>query len=152
MKRISSFKKQREEKAIQKWYFGDCSLCHSQIYFIFNKENVYIQRSCCSTCECISMLGDTTGLAVSSWEAVANQYNYCFKDEKMRKEYDDFWGFNHVPLTHPAKWDRYGLLCSQCHESVEEDLSIYRKKGGKLFDIDFKTYLCSSCRNNKHHD
>ena len=83
-KRPEDFKKAAQELKISRWTIHNCSMCGYPCGYIFRGDSVSYDCGC----DCVAY----TNIIQSSWEEVADFYNYTFilkVIEKMNK----FWGF-----------------------------------------------------------
>lgn len=84
-KTIEEFKKAIEEKGIERWTIGKCTLCDYPLSYIFEEGKVFYDVGCHCTC----MRG---GVESRNWEDLAGHYNMQTHPEFI-KEMNEFWGF-----------------------------------------------------------
>lgn len=87
MKSPEEFKIQADKLNIENWPTRACSICGYPMEYVFIGGNVFYD----SGCDCTSRMC----LEPRTWHDIAYRYN-SQQDAEVIKEFDRFWGFDHV--------------------------------------------------------
>jgi hypothetical protein len=85
-KTAEDFRQAVKDKGIQTWKLRECSICGSDLNYVFSKDQVYYD----SNCGCTKYY---TEIQLRSYEELARRYNTNLTFPEYIKEIDEFFGF-----------------------------------------------------------